>query len=193
MAKKKKKSTKKKVSSSPQHSLPAGFWQQVAALVLIVISILLVVAWFGVGGPILEWIQTTALATIGYAVYVLPVLFVYVAVEIFRAERYKLPLVMKFATALLIVWFAGLFGLMKTGTLSHGGFVGDTANSAMLSLVESPIAALIYIVLILITVLFVVRVSPIVIIKKLWDLTRTEKFDDENVKVMRKAAAADIA
>jgi S-DNA-T family DNA segregation ATPase FtsK/SpoIIIE len=122
---------------------------------------------------------------------VLPVLFIYVAVEIFRAERYKLPLVMKFATALLIVWFAGLFGLMKTGQQTHGGFVGDNANSAMLALVESPIAALIYIVLILITVLFVVRVSPLVIIKKLWSLTRTEKFDDNNVKVMRKAAATE--
>jgi len=188
---KKKKVTKKKAPSGPKHALPAGFWQQVTALMLIVISILLVVAWFGVGGPVLEWVQKTALATIGYAVYILPVLFVYVAVEIFRAERYKLPLVMKLATALLIVWFAGLFGLMKTGSETHGGFVGDSANSAMLALVESPIAALIYIVLILVTVLFVVRVSPLVIIKKMWELTRTEKFDDNNVKVMRKAAATE--
>lgn len=192
MAKKKKSSKKKSVSSAPSHALPAGFWQQVAALLLIVFSILLVVAWFGVGGPVLEWVQTTAIASIGYAVYVLPVLFVYVAVEIFRAERYKLPLVMKFATALLIVWFAGLFGLMKTGAVSHGGFVGQSANSAMLALVEAPIAGLIYSVLILITILFVVRVSPIVIIKKLWAVTRTEKFDDNNVKIMRKAAAADV-
>ncbi len=191
---KKRKSTKKKAPSTPQHSLPAGFWQQVTALVLIVVSILFVVAWFGVGGPVLEWVQKTALAIIGYAVYILPVLFVYVAVEIFRAEKYKLPMVMKFATALLIVWFAGLFGLMKTGAQTHGGFVGETANKAMLALVESPIAGFIYVVLILITVMFVVRVSPIVIIKKLWSLTRTENFDDANVKVMRKAAAtADVA
>lgn len=192
MAKKKKVTKKKAVSSAPKHMLPAGFWQQVTALVLIVVSILLVVAWFGVGGPVLEWVQKTALATIGYAVYVLPVLFVYVAVEIFRAERYKLPLVMKIATALLIVWFAGFFGLMKAddGT-SRGGFIGDSANSAMLALVESPVAGFIYFVLILITVLFVLRASPIVIIQKLWALTRTEKFDDQNVKVMRKAAAAE--
>ncbi len=187
---KKKKTTKKKAPAKPQHALPAGFWQQVLALLLIVVSILLVVAWFGVGGPVLEWVQTTAVATIGYAVYILPVLFVYVAVEIFRAERYKLPMVMKIAAVLLVAWFAGLFGLMKTGVETHGGFVGESINSGMLALVETPIAALIYIVLIFVTIIFVVRVSPLVVIKKLWALTRTEQFDDDNVKVMRKAAAA---
>src|SRR3989338_11287017 len=103
MAKKKKVSKKKAASSGPKHSLPAGFWQQVVALTLIAISVLLVVAWFGAGGPILEWIQTNAMALIGYTVYVIPFLFIYVAVEIFRAEQNKLPFVMKFATALLIV------------------------------------------------------------------------------------------
>ncbi len=191
MAKKKKTTKKKAAPSAPKHMLPAGFWQQVTALLLIVVSILLIVAWFGVGGPVLEWVQKTALATIGYAVYVLPVLFVYVAVEIFRAEKYKLPFIMKLATVLLVVWFAGLFGLLKNGTVSHGGFVGDSANSAMLSLVEPPVAAFIYVVFILITILFVLRASPITVIKKLWALTRTEKFDDDNVKVMRKAAATE--
>ncbi|MFZ1361293.1 MAG: DNA translocase FtsK 4TM domain-containing protein [Candidatus Saccharimonadales bacterium] len=193
MAKKKKTTKKKNVASTPQHALPAGFWQQVLALLLIVLSILLVVAWFGVGGPVLEWVQTTAVATIGYAVYMLPILLTYVAVEIFRAERYKLPLVMKIAAVLLVVWCAGLFGLMKSGIETRGGFVGDSVNSGMLALVEPPIAALVYVVLIFVTVIFVVRVSPLVIIKKLWALTRTEQFDDENVTVMRKAAATETA
>lgn len=191
MAKKKKVSKKKIAPSGPKHSLPAGFWQQVAALILIAISILLVVAWFGAGGPVLDWIQETAMSTIGYGVYVIPVLFTYVAVEIFRAERNKLPLIMKFATALLIVWFAGVFGLIKDPNgMTHGGFVGEMANSATLKLVEPPIAAFIYILLITITVLFVIRVSPITIIKKIWAMLQTEKFDNENVSVMRKAAAA---
>lgn len=169
--------------------MPAGFWQQVFALVLIVFSLLLVVAWFGVGGPVLEWMQSMAVSLVGRGAYVLPILFTYVGVEIFRAERYKLPLVMRFATALLVVWFAGLFGLMQDNEKPQGGIVGDGINSGMLALVEPPIAAIIYIVLILVTILFVVRVSPIVVIKKLWSLTRTEKFDEDNVKVMRKAAA----
>lgn len=193
MAKKKKASRKKVVKNSPQHSLPAGFWRQVTAVALIAISVLLVVAWFGAGGPILEWIQTNAMALIGYTVYVIPFLFIYVAVEIFRAEQNKLPFVMKFATALLIVWFSGLFGLNQLeDKTTAGGWLGDLINSAMFMVVNGVVAGFIYVLLIIVTILFVVRVSPIVIIQKLWQLAQTEQFDnDDNVKVMRKAAAAE--
>ena len=187
---KKKKASKKKIakSTTPQHRLPAGFWQQVSALALIAISILLVVAWFGVGGPVLDWIQKAALDFIGYAVYVVPLLFIYVAVEIFRAEQNRLPLIMKVATALVLVWLAGLFGLLQ-GTPNHGGWVGENLNSLTLGLVEPPVAAFIYVMLIIITTLFVIRVSPITLIKQIWQMLQTEKFDDDNVKVMREAAA----
>ena len=199
MPKKRKATKKKAASTTPKHMLPAGFWQQVTALVLIALSILLVVAWFGAGGPVLKWIQDMTQGVVGGAVYILPVLFVYVAIEIFRAERYKLPLVMKFAAGLLVVWCAGLSSLLFTklsiAAQPHpmadgGGAVGYFMNQAMLSLVERPIAVFIYIVLVLITILFVLRLSPLEVIKKLWALTRTEEFDAENVKVMRQSADA---
>ena len=194
MAKRRKSSKGRKASkSTPQHALPSGFWAQIAAVFLIAISILFVVAWFDAGGPVLEWIHNAALSTIGYGVYIVPLLFVYLAVEIFRAEGNKLPFVVKFATVLLIVWIAGLFGVMKDSEgHAHGGFVGDTINSGMLALVDSGVAAFIYALLIVATTLFVLRVSPITIIKKLWDLIRRDLGEqDENVSVMRKAAAAD--
>lgn len=193
MAKKKKVSKKKAAPSGPKHRLPAGFWRQVSAVALLAFSVLLIVAWFGAGGPILNWVQQTSLDTVGYAVYVAPFLFTYVAVEIFRAEQNKLPFVMKFATALLLVWFAGLFGLMKNDAgSSNGGVVGDTVNQGMSMLVEGPVAAFIYILLTIVTILFVIRVSPVTIIKKLWDMVQTDKSEqDTNVQVMRKAASAD--
>lgn len=192
---KKKKSTRgksKKAPAAPQHSLPRGFWSQVWAVILIAISILLVVAWFGAGGPVLNWFHAAAISTIGYAVYVIPLLFVYIGVEIFRAENNKLPFVVKFATTLLIIWFAGLFGLAKNAAgKTNGGFIGEMANGAMLSLVESGVAAFIYVLFILITALFVLRISPITVISKLWAMTRTDQGEQEaNVKVMRKAAEA---
>ncbi len=197
MAKKKKYSRKKKapVRQTPQHSLPSGFWSQVGAVFLIALSIMFVIAWFNAGGPVLEWLHGAALATIGYAVYVAPLLFVYVAVEIFRAEDNRLPFVMKFATVLSLVWVAGLFGLLKNSEgKTTGGFIGDLANSGMLALVNSGVAAFIYVLLILITILFIIRVSPITVIKKLWELSRRETSEQEaNVKVMRNAAAMDAA
>jgi len=148
MAKRKKHSRKKSAAKvqAPQHSLPNGFWAQIGAVFLVAISLLFIVAWFGVGGPVLDWLYQSTLTAIGYAVYVIPLLFIYVAVEIFRAEDNRLPFVMKFATVTSIVWFAGLFGLLKNSDgKTTGGFVGDLINSGMLALVNGGVAAFIYI------------------------------------------------
>lgn len=195
MAKKRKTSRKRTPAKkvTPQHKLPEGFWAQVGAITLIAVSILFVVAWFGAGGPVLEWVHQASLATLGYAVYIVPLLFIYAAVEIFRAEDNKLPFVMQLGTGLLIVWFSGLFGLMKDGgsNASLGGFVGDVTNSALLSLVNSGVAVFVYTLLILITMLFVFRLSPITIIKKIWEMMRRDSSEEEaNVKVMREAQDA---
>jgi len=192
MAKRKKSSHsrgKAKVQT-PQHSLPSGFWAQVGAVMLLAVSVLFVLAWFGAGGPVLEWLHRATLNSIGYAMYVIPLLFVYIAVEVFRAENNRLPFVMKLATTLLIVWFAGLFGLMKNSAgQTTGGFVGSAVNGGMLALVNTGVAAFIYVLLILITTLFVVRVSPFAVIKKLWEVSRRELSEQEaNVQVMRKAS-----
>ena len=152
MAKKRKSSRSKSKGKSTvaKHSLPSGFWAQVGAVFLIAISLLFVLAWFGAGGPVLEWMHDATLSAMGYAMYVVPLLFIYIAVEIFRAEENKLPFVMKLATALLIVWFAGLFGLMKNDEgATTGGFIGEMTNSATLALVNSGVAAFIYVLLIL--------------------------------------------
>jgi S-DNA-T family DNA segregation ATPase FtsK/SpoIIIE len=195
MAKRKRRSSHKRKSApqAPQHTLPQGFWAQVGALFLIAFSLILILSWFHIGGPILDWLNTAALNTIGYATYVVPLVFIYVAVEIFRAEENRLPFVMKLATAVSLVWFAGLFGLLKNADgKTTGGFVGDTVNSGMLMLVNMGVAAFVYILLIFITALFIIRVSPITIIKKLWQLTRRDTSEQEaNVKVMRNAAALD--
>jgi S-DNA-T family DNA segregation ATPase FtsK/SpoIIIE len=189
----KKKKSKKKIDHGPQHSLPSGFWAQVGALALIAVSLLLVVAWFNAGGPVLDWLHSQALAYIGYAVFVVPALFIYVAVEIFRAEDNRLPFIMKFATASAIVWFSALFGLVKSGDgKTTGGVLGDFVNSLVLALVNSGIAAFIYLLLIFITLLFILRVSPFTIIKKLWEFARRDTTEqDANISVMRNAAAVD--
>jgi S-DNA-T family DNA segregation ATPase FtsK/SpoIIIE len=193
MAKKKKRSSAKKkvVATSPKHSLPDGFWSQVGAVFLIVFSLLLILSWFGLGGAVLDWLYQASLDTIGYAVYVVPIIFIYIAVEIFRAEDNRLPFIMKFAVILSLVWFAGLFGLLKNAEgNTTGGYVGELANSGMLLLVNPGVAAFVYIILVIITALFIVRVSPITIIKKIWEMSRRDTNEqDNNVKVMRTAAA----
>jgi len=189
---KKRKSTKNPAPAKPQHSLPAGFWSQVGAVMLILLSLLLVVSWFGVGGPVLQWIDMATVKTIGYTAYALPILLIYLAVETFRAEENQLPAVVKFAAILEIVWFSGLFGLMKTASHPNsGGFVGDILNTATLKMVDSAIAVIIYLVLAFITVLFITQTSPFTVFSKLWEMIKSNtKEDDNNRSVMKKASIA---
>ena len=189
---KKRKSTKKSTPAKPQHSLPAGFWSQVGAVMLILLSLLLVVSWFGVGGPVLQWIDMATVKTIGYTAYALPILLIYLAVETFRAEENQLPAVVKFAAILEIVWFSGLFGLMKTASHpNYGGFVGDILNTATLKMVDSAIAVIIYLVLAFITVLFITQTSPFTVFSKLWEMIKSNtKEDDNNRSIMKKASIA---
>lgn len=201
MAKKKKRTSKnsrsnarkRAVQSQPEHILPDGFWRQIGAILLIAFSFLLILGWFSVGGPVLDWLFQAIIGMIGYSVYVVPVLFIYVAVEVFRAEENRLPFVVKFATALSLIWFSGLFGLLKRADGSTtGGFIGDTANSGMLAMVNPGVAAFIYVLLILITAIFITRASPQAIIANIWEFIRRDSAEqDENVKVMRTAATVE--
>ena len=190
---KKRKAVKKTAPAKPQHSLPAGFWSQVGAVLLILFSLLLVVAWFGVGGPVLKWIDTVSLQAVGYTMYALPILLIYLAVETFRAEGNQLPLAVKFAAVLEIVWFSGLFGLLKTASRPEsGGFVGDSINMGVLQMVDSAIAAIIYLVLIFITVLFITQTSPFTVFSRVWEMIKTDRSeDDKNRLVMKQAAKRD--
>ena len=62
----------------------------------------------------------------------------------------------------------------------------------MSSLVNAPVAAFIYVLLILVTSLFMLRVSPGTLIRGIWRLIRGDKTEDQaNGDIMRKAAGDD--
>jgi len=174
MAKKRKKSKKIK-ESGPKHSLPEGFWSQVGAVFLVALAILFIVSWFNAGGPILEWLFNVTKLMIGYGVYVVPLLSIYIAISIFRVENNKLPVVVKIAAILFMVLLAGLFGLFKDGNgVTTGGLVGEWVNFVMLSLVNSGVAIFIYILLLSVMLLFIFSVSPFSIISKIWGFVRKD-------------------
>lgn len=190
-----KKTTRKRKNQkpeAPQHTLPTGFWSQVLAVMVLAFSALLIISWFGASGPVFNVIRDASLRTIGYATYVLPFIGMYVAIAVFKAENNKLPFVMKFAAVVLVLWFSGLFGLLRQDRqASTGGTIGDLLNSLTLSLVNVPVAAFVYLLLILLTTLFVLRMTPGEVFARLAGKFQNENEDDTNVKVMRKAAEAD--
>ena len=161
----KRKSTKRAATrrkAAPQHELPEGYWQQAAAVLLMACAVLIVVSWFGAGGPVLDWLQHTLQDMIGWAVYVVPIVAVFIAVETFRAEGNRLSLSVKITSPLVVVWCSGICGLImaKQGSRpSGGGLLGDGINSLMLSLVSAPVGIFVYILLLALTMTFIFQLS----------------------------------
>lgn len=190
MAKSKKKTKKKDELDSTKHSLPEGFWSQVGAIILIALSLLFVVAWFGTGGPVLQWILKASKDLIGYSVYILPFFLTFIAVEIFKSKENRLSTAVKIASIFMILWISGLFGLMpdKSGSGS-GGFIGSLLNNLMLSIATGGVAVFLYVLLILITFMFIAQIQPQALIKKLWQLIRRNDSESEaNKKIMQNAS-----
>lgn len=196
-----KRKTKKKVKSSPKHVLPAGFWAQVSAVLLVVLALLLVVAMFGAGGPVLAWVLSASLTTIGWSSYMLPVLLIYIAVEIFRAEQNKLPFVVGFAAVLLTAWVSAFLHLFisdpKDMTLAvtgiGGGFLGWLVDQAFLAMVSSAVSGFVLVVFVIVTILFMLRISPSTLLEAIKELfAREEDFENKKIaQTMRTASKHD--
>lgn len=193
MAKAKKKGSKKAVKPAPKHMLPEGFWRQVWAIVLILLAVLLVVAFFNVAGPVPAGLLDFLQITFGWTTYVLPVILGYIGVQILRAEKNKLPVVVTIATFVLVVLLSGFLGLFAPNPLSmtqtQGGFVGYAVDSATLAFISNPIGKLVLAALIFVTVLFVLSITFMDIVHWLKTAFSTDtKTNDANVAIAKKAA-----
>ena len=160
------------------------------ALLMIVISVVLIMTWFGSGGNLLNDFHSGSLYVVGYATYAIPVILVYLAVKIFLTEDNRLPTVIWVTSFLMILWLAGIFDLPSYGTKNlTGGVIGDALNHLVTQLLDPSVAAFIYIVLIFITGIFILQLSPLTVFKDFANLFRTgRKAEDfENARVARKA------
>ena len=203
MAKKKKKSSKKSSKAnkpSAKHSLPAGFWPQVGALVLVVISLLLTLGIFGSGGPFPQATYDIGRNLFGWGVYVLPLLLVYRSIQIFQVENNRIPAVVSGATILFIIMVSGFIHLLGTDPSNYdlaaqglgGGVVGWFWSKGMLLLMEPTVGALVTLVILLITSLFVLSVSPHSLISWFIRLFRRDSATlDGNAAVAQKVATMD--
>ncbi len=202
MAKRKRRSSHKKVAhQGAQHVLPEGFWPQVGAVVLVLLAILLVLGIMNSGGPFPKTAYDVGRFLLGNAIYIIPLLFVYRAVQIFRAENNRIPAVVTAATVLFVVFFAGFLQLMSNNPASleaaqhgaGGGVTGWVAGQGALGLVSAQVGALVFLVLLLITSLFVLALSPQAVIDKIKSMFRRDEGEKlaGNKAVAERAAALD--
>lgn len=198
----KKKTTRKKSGSrggratkevAPEHELPGGFWRQVGAVLMIALAVFFVVTWFGGGGKFLNDVDAGSFFLIGYAKFLIPVLLVYLAVKIFRTPGNRLPIVVWIASFLMICWAAGVMGIPTIGAENPtGGVLGAGLNTVAVQILEPGVAVFIYVVLMFITALFILQISPVQVFKGVINMLRPTKGDEDaaNAKLARAAAKA---
>jgi S-DNA-T family DNA segregation ATPase FtsK/SpoIIIE len=201
MAKRKKRSNLKKGAPKATHTLPEGFWPQVGAVVLVVLALLLVLGMMGSGGVFPQATYDATRYLFGYGVFVLPVLFIYRAVQTFRVENNRIPAVVTAATVLFMAFVSGFVQLMSNHpedmeVSTHGGaggMLGWLAGQGMLTLVSAEVGALIFAILILITSLFVLSVSPKSVIDWIVGLFRRDVGDrvEGNAAIAERASQLD--
>lgn len=141
-----------------KQELPGGWGQQVFALVLIALSVVLIATWFS--GEKNE-VYRIVFSVVGNAMYVLPFLFVCLAVKIFRSEDNRLPIIVWIVSILLIAFAAGASGVSTYGQKgAHGGAIGEWLNEMFLPMFGAGAAIFVYGVLILVCLLFILQKTP---------------------------------
>lgn len=200
MPKKKKRTVRKGKKNTPpaaKHSVPDGFWPQVGALVLVVLAFILLLGTLGSGGAFPLSAYHLGRQFVGWAVYILPLLFVYRAIQIFQAENNRIPGVVTGATVFFVVLVAGFLQLLSLEPTNYelaakgagGGVVGWLFSQGILMLVSASVGALITCILLLVVSLFVLSVSPQTVINWFINLFRR----DENGVLATNAAVAEKA
>ena len=166
-----KRTTKRTSKEAPvEHELPGGFWRQIAAIVMIAFALFFVVTWFGQGGTVLNEIHKFILKGLGTATFFIPALLIYLAIKIFRADDNRVAVPVYIASILMIFWISGIAAIF-----GHGGIVGHYLNSLMLNVLNQTVVIFIYIILIFITSLFILQLSPVTLFKGTKNLSHRDK------------------
>ncbi|MBR3320081.1 DNA translocase FtsK 4TM domain-containing protein [Candidatus Saccharibacteria bacterium] len=148
-----------------KQELPGGWGQQVLALILLAISVILIATWFS--GEKNEAYKIV-FSVIGNGMYVLPFLFAYLAVKIFRSEDNRLPIIVWIVSILLIVFAAGASGVSTYGEKgAHGGAVGEWVNELILPMFGQGTTIFVYVVLIAVCLLFILQKTPSAVVRGL--------------------------
>ena len=156
-----------------KQELPGGWGQQILALLLIAVSVVLVANFFS-GEE--NQVYKIIFSIVGKAMYVVPFLFTFLAVKIFRAEDNRLPVVVWIVSIFLLAFAAGASGVATYGTkLPHGGAIGEWMNEMFLPMFGAGAAIFVYAVLILVCLLFIVQMTPSAVVKGLKNSLKKEK------------------
>ena len=152
-----------------EYELPGGFWHQLFAVFMIALALFFVITWFGHGGSFLNTVHESILKGIGFATYFIPMLLVYLAVKIFRSDTNRVAIPVYIAGIFMLLWITGIGAIWN-----NGGIVGDWLNSIMLKALDQGFVIVIYILLMFVTLLFLLQLSPLAFFRNAKSMTRSK-------------------
>lgn len=200
---KSKNKKKPAASSAPArnvHTVPSHFWSQVGAIILAVVTAMLVAGLFGMGGELPVSFANAVRWLVGWTAFVIPVVFAVQIIQVFKQPEDRIPAVIWVTTVIFLALFAGTFQLALPDPTSlelaqsgnGGGTIGWAVADAALGFVNVPIAALIFVTLMLILLMFIFSISPGAVVQAIHDFIGHEAAEDEqNAKVAAALASDD--
>ncbi len=153
-----------------EYELPGGFWHQMFAVFMIALALFFVITWFGHGGSFLNTVHEGILKGLGLATYFIPMLLVYLAVKIFRSDTNRIAFPVYLASIFILLWLSGIGAIWN-----NGGIVGDWLNGIMLKALDQGFVIVIYILLIFVTSLFLLQLSPLAFFRNAKSMARPKQ------------------
>lgn len=160
----------KKEAAQADYELPGGFWHQLFAVLMIALALFFVITWFGHGGSFLNTIHETILKGLGIASYFIPMLLVYWSVKIFRSDTNRIAFPVYLAGIFMLLWLTGIGAIWN-----NGGIVGNWLNGIMLQALDQGFVIVIYILLMFVTLLFLLQLSPLAFFRNAKSMTRPKQ------------------
>lgn len=191
MAKRKKRSKKsKKAEPKVQHILPDGWWQQVVSAVIGITAFLLILAMFGLAGPLPAALLDATRTLFGYAAFVLPLLLVVITFQKFLSEENRLSVGVYSGAALFMVSLSSFIHLFvdpltATETVQNGGgggMVGQAIDTFLGGILSNVAAGFILFALMLFSVLFILKIPIKEVFKAFFGMFKREETDEFQAK-----------
>lgn len=192
MAKKKKRSSAKgrgakKSAPKAQHILPEGWWEQIVSIVLMLGAVILVLAMFGLAGPLPDVIFDSTRRLFGYGAYLLPVVLTVLVAQKLLSEDNKLALRVYAGGFITIASLSSLLHLFVNESESQsvieqgkgGGVIGAGIDQFLAGFLSPIAAGFVLLAIFLVSILFILKIPLIDVLKAFFSMFRREDYGDE--------------
>jgi S-DNA-T family DNA segregation ATPase FtsK/SpoIIIE len=182
----KRSSRSKKAEPKVQHILPEGWWQQIVSAVIGITALLLILAMFGLAGPLPAGLLNSTRTLFGYSAFVLPLVLLVLAMQKFLSEENRLS---------FGVYFGALVFMMSLSSFIHlfvdplnasdvvsagkgGGMIGQALDTFLRGFLSNIAAGFILFALILFSILFIFKIPVKEVFKAFFNMFRREQPDE---------------